>query len=321
MHLSVVIPVNNESQSLRELNFRLHETLKSFSKDFKYQLIYVDDGSTDESNMILNELIDNNTKLITLRANFGKSMALLAGFQEAKGKLIASIDSDLQDYPEDIPSLIQTMKETQCDVVCGWRSKRRDTIPKRLVSKLYNNTIKIVTGLNIHDHNCGLKLYRKEVISQISVYGQLHRYLALQAHLAKFKIIECKVRNASRKFGESKYPTIRYEGIFDLISILLAANARFTPSHFFGLISSVPFIGSSVIMIYLLSFHLFAILTGDNSYLITSRPLFVIAIFLFLASIQILTAGLVCDFYLSKVMQKSTSDTLEYILEKKEKNN
>ena len=198
--------------------------------------------------------------------------------------------------------------------MCGWRSKRRDTKAKKFVSVIYNKTIKLITGLEIHDHNCGLKIYKKKVISHISIYGQFHRYLALQAHLAKFNVQEFPIRNSPRKFGESKYPTMRYEGIFDLISILLASNARFTPSHFFGTISSIPLIGSLLIMTYLISFHLFAIFTGDLSYLLTSRPLFVIAIFLFLASIQILTAGLVCDFYLSKVMQNNAKDTLSYIL-------
>ena len=315
MFLSVVIPVHNELDSLEELNFRLYNTLKNEKTIDLFELIYVDDGSTDKSNQLLCNLIKNsNSSLITLRANFGKSMALLAGFLSAKGDYIATIDSDLQDFPEDIPILFESLNKFNCDLVCGWRSKRKDTLAKKFVSGLYNKTIKLITGLEIHDHNCGLKLYKKEVISHISIYGQFHRYLALQAHLAKFKVKECRVRNGPRKYGESKYPTIRYEGIFDLISVLLASNARFTPSHFFGIISSIPFIGSSLIMLYLISFHLFAIFSGDSTYLITSRPLFVIAIFLFLASIQILTAGLVCDFYLSKVMQNSKRDTLSYIL-------
>ena len=318
MFLSVIVPVHNEVDSIKQLDYRLNTTLKEFKVISGYEIIYIDDGSTDKSNALLKSLIKENINLISLRANFGKSMALLAGFQKAKGELIISIDSDLQDFPEDIPKLIDSMFKNNSDVVCGWRSQRKDTLAKKFVSRLYNNTIKLVTGLEIHDHNCGLKLYRKKVISQISVYGQLHRYLALQAHLAKFKVTECKVRNASREFGESKYPTIRYEGIFDLISILLAANARFTPSHFFGIISGIPFIGSTIIMIYLMYYHFQALISGDSSTLITSRPLFVIAIFLFIASIQILTAGLVCDFYLSKFMQNNKSDTLRYILQNDE---
>ncbi len=315
MLLSVIVPVHNENQSLLEMDFRLHQALRSLEKGFEYQIIYIDDGSTDNSNLLLKNLSKNfRTELVTLRANFGKSMALLAGFKYAKGEFIATIDSDLQDFPEDIPVMFNFMQETNCDVVCGWRFKRKDTFAKKLVSKLYNYTIKIITGLEIHDHNCGLKLYRKNVISHISVYGQFHRYLALQAHLSKFIIKECRVQNAPRKFGESKYPTLRMEGIFDLISVLLASNARFTPSHFFGIVSSFPFIGSTLIMIYLLSLHTYAVFTGDNTYLITSRPLFVIAVFLFLASIQILTAGLVCDFYLSKVMQNDNEKTLSYIV-------
>lgn len=318
MFLSVVIPVHNEFDSLEELDFRLNNCLKDESLINEYELIYVDDGSTDKSNQLLSTLIkSSNSSLITLRANFGKSMALLAGFHRAKGDYIATIDSDLQDFPEDIPILFEALKKFNSDLVCGWRSKRKDTFQKKIVSGLYNKTIKFITGLEIHDHNCGLKLYKKEVISHISIYGQFHRYLALQAHLAKFKVREIRVRNGPRKYGESKYPTIRYEGIFDLISILLASNAKYTPSHFFGIISSIPFFGSILIMLYLISFHIFALLSGDSTYLITSRPLFVIAIFLFLASIQILTAGLVCDFYLSKVMENNKRDTLSYILKDK----
>ena len=315
MFLSVVIPVHNELDSLEELDFRLNNVLKDEKLIEQYELIYVDDGSTDKSNQFLRTLTKtSNISLITLRANFGKSMALLAGFLKAKGDYIATIDSDLQDFPEDIPILFESLKKFNCDLVCGWRSKRKDKIAKKIVSGLYNKTIKFITGLEIHDHNCGLKLYKKQVLSHISIYGQFHRYLALQAHLAKFKVKECRVRNGPRKYGESNYPTIRYEGIFDLISILLSSNARFTPSHFFGMISSIPFIGSCLIMLYLITFHIYAVLSGDSSYLLTSRPLFVIAIFLFLASIQILTAGLVCDFYLSKVMQNNKKDTLSYIL-------
>ena len=320
MFLSVIVPVHNEYDSLLELDFRLHQSLKSLAEGFEYQILYIDDGSTDNSNLLLKKLSRNvRTELLTLRANFGKSMALLAGFKYAKGDFIATIDSDLQDYPEDIPLMFNFMNQTNCDLVCGWRFKRKDTFAKKFVSKLYNFTIKFISGLEIHDHNCGLKLYRKNVISHLSVYGQFHRYLALQAHLAKFKVKEYRVQNSPRKFGQSKYPTFRYEGIFDLISVLLASNSKFTPSHFFGIVSSVPFISATLIMIYLVSFHIYALITGDNSYLITSRPLFVIAIFLFIASIQILTAGLVCDFYLSKEMQNDSKKTLSYILKDKER--
>ena len=206
-------------------------------------------------------------------------MALLAGFKYAKGDFIATIDSDLQDYPEDIPLMFNFMNQTNCDLVCGWRFKRKDTFAKKFVSKLYNFTIKFISGLEIHDHNCGLKLYRKNVISHLSVYGQFHRYLALQAHLAKFKVKEYRVQNSPRKFGSQNILLSGMKVFLILFQFCLQVIQNLLHRISFGIVSSVPFISATLIMIYLVSFHIYALITGDNSYLITSRPLFVIAIF------------------------------------------
>jgi glycosyltransferase involved in cell wall biosynthesis len=252
VYISIVIPTFNESSSLDELVGRISEVINKIGFQESFEIIFVDDGSTDNTRELLQKLISNfkYVRAVLLWRNCGKSLALMAGFRSARGELIFTMDGDLQDNPEDMPILYEKIQGGY-DVVCAWRNKRQDTLTRRIGSKLFNMVVAKLTGLRIHDVNCGFKLYRQRVIKDIIVYGQYHRFIPVLAHFLRFRVCEVHVSNSVRRYGASKFNTFRYQGFFDLLSLLFTYRYSLVPLHFFGLIS-ILFIILLLVLTYFL---------------------------------------------------------------------
>ena len=298
--ISVVIAALNEVDSLPELIERVEAVFeKEFGGGKSCEIIVIDDGSNDGSRELLRDLAARRPHLrpIILRRNVGKSMALTCGFQKARGGYVVTLDADLQDNPEDIPRLIEALEQGN-DVVAGAREKRQDSFSRKLGSRLFNGTVRRITGLDIRDLNCGFKAYRTEVVKSIAVYGQFHRYIPLLAHNAGFKVVECPVRNSPRKHGASRYPTIRYRGLFDLLTILFVHKYDLSPLHFFAKVAAVFLIPSVLILGYFIGRHVLSLLGLVDEFQITERPLVSISLSMFVAGINIFLTGFVCDFIL-----------------------
>ncbi len=305
--ISVVIAALNEADSLPELIDRIEATFaRDFADGWKHEIIVIDDGSSDDSHAALRDLAATRPFLrpIILRRNVGKSMALTSGFLKAQGEYIVTMDADLQDNPEDIPRLIEIL-EQGCDVVAGMRQNRMDTWQRRLGSKVFNRTVRAITGLDIHDLNCGFKAYRSRVVKSIAVYGQFHRYIPLLAHFAGFRVLECPVQNNPRRHGKSRYPTIRYRGLFDLLTILFVNKYDLSPLHFFAKVAAVFLIPSTLVLGYFIGRHVMSLLGIGGEFLITERPLLSISLSMFLMGTNIFLTGFVCDFVLYHLIRGS----------------
>lgn len=251
MKISVVIPVYNEVESLRELHQQLTQSLSSFEA---YEILFIDDGSTDGSVDLVRLLseTDNHINLIQFHRNYGKSAALSEGFKYAKGDYIVTMDGDLQDDPAEIPNLVRKLEEGY-DLVSGWKKDRKDPISKIVPSKLFNFVTRLFTGVNIHDFNCGLKIYRKAVVKTLDIYGGRHRYIPALAGQKKFKVTEIIVHHRPRIHGETKYGGARlFHGFFDLISILFLSKYIQSPIYFFGQIGLFTFLIGLAIECYVL---------------------------------------------------------------------
>jgi len=285
--VSIVVPLLNEEESLRELFTRIDETMLRM-KTF-YEVIFVDDGSTDRSFEVLTALHNEypeNVKAIRFRRNFGKSAALSAGFKEALGEYIITMDADLQDDPKEIPSLIETLGDSY-DLVSGWKKKRHDSIIFTLPSHIANAVTSKMTGLRIHDLNCGLKVYRKIVAKELQLYGDLYRYIPILAHQSGFRIGEKIVQHHPRKFGHSKYTVGKfYRGFLDLLTILFTAKYIRRPLHLFGVWGIVSFFIGAAIDGYL-SVEWFLGLTS-----ISNRPLFLVGFLFIIIGVQFVSIGL-----------------------------
>ncbi|MCX2727439.1 glycosyltransferase family 2 protein [Thermomicrobium sp. 4228-Ro] len=231
--LSVVVPVYDEAASLPELYRELCEALQPLQ--LRSELIFVDDGSTDGSTAILQELFtgDPRVQVIEFRRNFGKSAALAAGFRAARGRWIVTLDADLQDDPHEIPRLLEALE--QADLVSGWKTPRRDPWTKRFPSWVFNWLVRLLTGVHLHDVNCGLKAYRAEVVREIPLYGELHRFIPILAHARGFRVVELPVAHRPRRYGRSKYGPTRFaRGLFDLLTVLFLIQYSPRPLHLFG---------------------------------------------------------------------------------------
>ncbi len=234
MDLSVVIPLLNERLSIPLLYEEIHKALKPITEP--YELIFIDDGSTDGSSDLIEILRsqDPHIKLIQFRRNFGKSAALSAGFKEASGKFIVTLDADLQDDPQEIPHLLEKL-QAGYDLISGWKFPRHDPLSKTLASKIFNRIVSSVTGVKLHDMNCGLKCYRQEVVKDIRLYGEMHRFIPVLASWKGFKVGEIKVRHFPRRFGKSKFGFARFlRGFFDFITVYFITKYLKRPLHFFG---------------------------------------------------------------------------------------
>ena len=235
--ISIVVPAFNEDKSLPELFRRTKAVMEA--EGWEFEFIVVDDGSTDETESISLGLLSENPQVVYIqhRQNYGKSAALMQGFALARGEWVVMIDADLQDHPEDIPALIESLKGG-VDLVNGWRADRKDTGKKRLVSRIYNALVKHWLGTELHDINCGLKAMRREVCETLQLIGDLHRLIPAIAEIHGFKVAEVKVRHADRRHGTSRYPLLRYGGILDLIALVGLRGLQVRPLHFFSKVSA-----------------------------------------------------------------------------------
>ncbi|MFL3024637.1 MAG: glycosyltransferase family 2 protein [Candidatus Neomarinimicrobiota bacterium] len=251
MKISVIIPVFNEVESIKELYDQLKKGLEQY---IPYEIIFVDDGSSDGSVETIKKIceLDNSIILIQFYRNYGKSAALSEGFKYANGNYVVTMDADLQDDPSEIKNLINKLEEGY-DLVSGWKKDRKDPLSKRLPSKLFNFVTRIVTGVRIHDFNCGLKIYKKAVVKTLELYGGRHRYIPAMAGQKKFKVTEIIVNHRPRIYGETKYGGSRlFHGLFDLISILFLSKYTQSPMYFFGKIGLFTFLTGLGIEIYVL---------------------------------------------------------------------
>lgn len=304
MQISVVIPLLNEEESLNELHHWISETLDS--NGFSYEIIFVDDGSTDGSWEVISTLSRkrNNIKAIRFNRNFGKSQALHAGFKAAEGDVIITMDADLQDNPEEIPELYKMITEQNYDLVSGWKKKRYDSvIAKNLPSKLFNAAARKTSGLRLHDFNCGLKAYKNEVIKTVDVYGEMHRYIPVLAKNAGFSNIgEKVVQHQARKYGETKFGMERFlNGFLDLLTIWFLGSFGKRPMHLFGALGVVMFIVGFGFAAYLGIDKLFLNKAGR---LITQRPQFYISLVSMLIGIQLFIAGFIGELILRTKREK-----------------
>ena len=251
MKISVVIPIYNEVDSLEQLYNELSEVLSVYNS---YQIIFVDDGSSDGSIKAISKIIgnDTNAKIIQFHRNYGKSAALAEGFKNADGEYIVTMDADLQDDPNEIPNLVKKLEEG-FDLVSGWKKDRKDPLSKKIPSKFFNFITKLFTGVKFHDFNCGLKIYRQSVVKTLEIYGGRHRYIPALAGYKKFKVAEIIVNHRPRLYGETKYGGSRmFHGFFDLISILFLSKYTQSPLYFFGKIGLFTFLSGIGIEIYVL---------------------------------------------------------------------
>jgi len=298
--LSVVIPLYNEEQSLKELYDKVRNVL---NRTGRWEIIFVDDGSTDGSVRVLHDLRrrDRRIKIISFRRNFGKSAALSVGFAHAKGDIIVTMDADLQDDPEEIPNLINEIKKGY-DLVSGWKKKRRDPITKTIPSRFFNFVTSILTGIKIHDFNCGLKAYRKEVVRDVQIYGELHRYVPVLAHWLGYKIGEIPVHHHYRKFGRSKYGMVRFwRGFLDLLTVLFTTRYMQRPLHLFGFWGVVFFCIGFLMDLYLV------ILKFTEGMALSNRPLFFGGILLIIVGVQFVSVGLLGEL-ITKSRKSSEKD-------------
>ena len=293
MDISIVIPLLNESESLEELSLKIDSVMKENS--FSYEVIYVDDGSTDNSWEVIRNICDKNKsfKAIKFLKNYGKSQALHAGFNTANGKVVFTMDADLQDDPEEIPEIYDLIINKNLDLVSGWKKKRFDpVITKNLPSKIFNLCARITSGIKLNDFNCGLKGYRKEVVKNINVYGEMHRYIPILANNEGYNKIEEKIiKHRPRKYGKTKFGMNRFtHGFLDLITIWFLSRFGKRPMHFFGAIGAIMLIIGFLFAAYL---GVDKIYFNPNSRLITEKPEFFISLTTMILGSQFFVAGFI----------------------------
>ncbi len=284
--ISVVVPLYNEEESLRPLVQEIKKSVEKLSID--YEILFVDDGSTDKSFSVIKELARNDNKIryISFRKNYGKSAALDVGFKNVKGDVVITMDADLQDDPAEIPNLLKKLEEGY-DLVSGWKKVRYDPFVKKYSSRFFNYVTRLLTGIKIHDFNCGLKAYRKKVVKELDIHGELHRYIPVLAGWKGFRISEIVVKHHPRRYGKTKFGISRFfKGFLDLITVIFTTRYIQRPMHVFGLVGGVFFIIGILINAYLTYEWFF-----ENKY-IKNRPLFFLAILLIIVGIQFFSVGL-----------------------------
>lgn len=309
MDVSVVVPLLNEEESLTELCEWIVKVVNA--NNITYEIILIDDGSTDDSWYVIEKLsaANNNIKGIKFQRNYGKSAALNEGFKAAKGDVVITMDADLQDSPEEIPELRRMIIEDGFDLVSGWKKKRYDPLTKTIPTKIYNSTTRKIHGLKLHDLNCGLKAYKKKVVKSIEVYGEMHRYIPVIAKWSGFKKIgEKVVEHRYRKYGKTKFGWERFvNGFLDLATITFVSKFRRSPMHFFGLYGTLCFLLGFGIFIYL-------IITKLNAYEygLTNRPTFYIALTAMVIGMQLFLAG-----FIAELIARNSAERNNYLIEKK----
>lgn len=301
MNISVVIPLLNEEESLRELHNRIVQVMKA--NDFSYEILFIDDGSTDNSWGVISDLSSQNTNVRAFRfqRNFGKSQALHLGFAQAKGKVVITMDADLQDSPEEIPQLYEMIAEGKNDLVSGWKKKRYDSVlMKNIPSKLFNWAARKTSGVKLHDFNCGLKAYKNEVIKNIEVSGEMHRYIPVLAKNAGYqKITEKTVQHQARKYGKTKFGMNRFiNGFLDLITIWFLSKFGKQPMHLFGALGVLMFLIGLGAALYIGTSKLYRLYNDLPYTLVTNNPWFYIALTTMIIGTMLFLAGFLGELIL-----------------------
>ena len=308
--LSIVISLFNEEESLNELVGWIEKV--TAKQQYNYEIILVDDGSTDGSWKIIKELAQKNPSVrgISFRRNYGKSAALFHGFKAAEGRVVITMDADLQDSPDEIPELYRMITEEGYDIVSGWKKQRFDNkFTKNLPSKLYNATARKITGIKLHDMNCGLKAYRNEVVKNIEVYGEMHRYIPYLAKNAGFsRITEKPVQHQKRKYGVSKFGIERFvNGFLDLISLWFLSTFGKKPMHFFGFTGILMFLTGGFLTAWVIIEKLVQQANGLSFRPVTDQPLFYLALLAVILGFQLFLAGFICE-----MISRSSSERNQY---------
>jgi len=306
MDLSIIIPLYNEAESLPELKAWTDRSLK----DFSYEFIFVDDGSTDASWEVIRSMADKNVRGIRFRRNYGKSAALYEGFAAAQGDIVVTMDADLQDSPEEIPEMVRMIREEGYDLVSGWKQHRKDNaLTKNLPSKLYNWTARKVTGIRLHDMNCGLKAYRADVVKNIEVYGEMHRYIPYLAKNAGFdRIGEKKVHHQKRKYGSSKFGMNRFvNGFLDLMSLWFLSRFGGKPMHFFGTSGILMFLVGFVMTIWIIVAKLLHQAKGLPFRPVAEQPLSCLGLVTLALGVMLFLAG-----FLGEMVSRSSQERNKY---------
>ncbi len=295
LNISVVVPLYNEDESLPELTAWIKRVMDD--NKFTYEVILVDDGSNDKSWSVIQHLSKENSNIkgIRFRRNYGKSAALNIGFEHAKGEVVITTDADLQDSPDEIPALYKKITEENYDLVSGWKKKRHDPVSKTLPTKLFNWATRKMSGIYLHDFNCGLKAYHCDVIKNIEVYGEMHRYIPVIAKSAGFKRIgEQVVEHRARKYGKTKFGLNRFvNGLLDLMTIFFMGKFGKKPMHFFGVYGLIFFIIGFVLALYLLIDKLIHIMNGEKAALVTSTPWFYFGMLAMVIGTQLFLTGFI----------------------------
>ncbi|MBQ7349310.1 MAG: glycosyltransferase family 2 protein [Bacteroides sp.] len=314
MDISVVIPLYNEEESLPELYAWIQRVMNE--NGFSYEVIFVNDGSTDQSWKVIEKLAaeSENAKGIKFRRNYGKSPALFCGFEKAQGDVVITMDADLQDSPDEIPELYRMIMVDGYDLVSGYKKKRYDPLSKTIPTKLFNATARAVSGIkNLHDFNCGLKAYRKDVIKNIEVYGEMHRYIPYLAKNAGFnKIAEKVVHHQARKYGTTKFGLNRFvNGYLDLISLWFLSKFGIKPMHIFGFLGSLMFIFGFIAVVAVGVHKLYAMYSGLPYILVTDSPYFYLALTTMILGTQLFLAG-----FIGEMIARNAPERNNYKIEK-----
>lgn len=314
LDISIVVPLYNEDESLPDLHAWISRVMEA--NGFSYEIIFVNDGSTDRSWQVINELAaqDKHVHGIKFRRNYGKSPALYCGFRAAQGGVVITMDADLQDSPDEIPELYRMITEEGYDLVSGYKQKRYDPLSKTLPTKLFNATARKVSGIkNLHDFNCGLKAYRRDVVKNIEVYGEMHRYIPYLAKNAGFaKIGEKVVHHQARKYGKTKFGGLNrfVNGYLDLLSLWFMGTFGLKPMHVFGFLGSIMFFIGFVAVVIVGGVKLVAICQGVAAPLVTSSPYFYIALTMMILGTQLFVAG-----FLGELISRNAAGRNNYQIE------
>lgn len=314
MDISVVIPLFNESESILELVDGIGKVMNN--NNYTYEIVMIDDGSNDGSWELIEDRARKNTSVrgIKFRRNYGKAAALHCGFKAAEGDVVITMDGDLQDNPDEIPDLYKMIKEDDYDLVSGWKKKRYDPVSKTIPSKFFNWTARKVTGIKLHDFNCGLKAYKRNVIKGIEVYGEMHRYIPVIVKKAGFKKIgEKVVQHQKRKYGVTKYGVERFmNGFLALMTLSFISRFGKKPMHLFGTLGTLMFLIGFIIAIYLGTDKLISVYKHIKAPLVTSSPYFYIALAAMIIGTQLFLAG-----FLGELVSRTSADRNSYHIEKK----
>ena len=314
MDITVIVPLYNEAESLPELSAWIERVMKE--NDYSYEIIFINDGSTDNSWDVIEQLKSSNNNIhgIKFRRNYGKSPALYCGFERAKGDVVITMDADLQDSPDEIPTLYKMITQEGYDLVSGYKKKRYDPLSKTIPTKLFNATARKVSGIkNLHDFNCGLKAYRNEVVKNIEVYGDMHRYIPYLAKNAGYdKIGELVVHHQARKYGKSKFGISRFfHGYLDLMSLWFLSKFSRRPMHIFGLLGTLMFLIGFISAIIVGGTKLIAMANNEAARLVTDSPYFYIALTMMILGTQLFLTG-----FIAELISRTSQDRNKYNISK-----